>query len=118
MAGAHAMMVVVAVAALYPLYFVAITAFKTQHEYLTNRMWPPAHPTLENFRLAFRDGEIVRWVANSLVLTVVAALAAYPLARGRFRGQRLYLGANVVLMVIPPVVLVVPLYLLSVSLNL
>jgi raffinose/stachyose/melibiose transport system permease protein len=126
LAGAHAMLVVTAVAALYPLYFVAITAFKTQHEYLTNRMWPPAHPTLENFREAFRDGEIVRWVANSLVLTVasvvistvVAALAAYPLARGRFRGQRVYLGANVVLMVVPPVVLVVPLYLLSVSLDL
>src|SRR4051794_14192423 len=115
-----------AVAALYPLYFVLITAFKTQHEYLTNRMWPPAHPTLANVRQAFRDGEILRWVANSLILTVgavvistiVAALAAYPLARTRFRGQRVYLGTNVVLMVIPPVVLVVPLYLLSVTLDL
>src|SRR3954452_16676645 len=100
MAGAHAIMVVMAGAALYPLYFVAITAFKTPHEYLTNRMWPPAHPTLANVRQAFRDGEILRWVANSLILTVgavvistiVAALAAYPLARTRFRGQRVYLG--------------------------
>jgi ABC-type glycerol-3-phosphate transport system permease component len=89
-------------------------------------MWPPAHPTLDNFHQAFRDGEILRWVANSLILTVgsvvistaVAALAAYPLARSRFRGQSMFLGLNIVLMVIPPVVLVVPLYLLSVSLNL
>src|SRR3954447_3405760 len=119
-------MAVMVVATLYPLYFVLITAFKTPHEYLTNRMWPPSDPTLANFRQAFRDGEIVRWAANSLVLTIasvvistiVATLAAYPLARFTFRGQRLYLGANVVLMVVPPVVLVVPLYLLSVTLDL
>jgi ABC-type glycerol-3-phosphate transport system permease component len=125
-AGAHAIMAVMVVATLYPLYFVLITAFKTPHEYLTNRMWPPSDPTLANFREAFRDGEIVRWAINSAVLTVgaviistlVAALAAYPLARTAFRGQRLYLGTNVVLMVVPPVVLVVPLYLLSVTLDL
>src|SRR3954447_5291425 len=119
-------MAVMVVATLYPLYFVLITAFKTPHEYLTNRMWPPSDPTLANFRQAFRDGEILRWAASSLVLTIasvvistiVATLAAYPLARFTFRGQRLYLGANVVLMVVPPVVLVVPLYLLSVSLDL
>ena len=123
--GAHALMLVMALATLYPLYFVLITAFKTQREYLTNRMWPPSNPTLENFHAAFRDGAIIKWATNSLILTVgsvtistvVAALAAYPLARGSFFGRRTFFGVNVVLMVVPPVVLIVPLYLLSITLG-
>src|SRR5579862_5715634 len=110
-------MLVMALATLYPLYFVLITAFKTQREYLTNRMWPPAHPTLDNFHAAFRDGAIIKWATNSLILTfgsvalstVIAVLAAYPLARGSFPGRRTFFGVNVVLMVVPPVVLIVPL---------
>jgi ABC-type glycerol-3-phosphate transport system permease component len=123
--GAQAMMLVIGLATLYPLYFVVITAFKTQHEYLTNRMWPPSNPTLANFHAAFRDGAIIKWATNSMILTVssvaistvIAAFAAYPLARSSFFGRRTFFGVNVVLMVVPPVVLIVPLYLLSITLG-
>src|SRR5262245_54768290 len=112
-------MLVMSVLMLYPLYFIVVTAFKTQSEYLTNRMLPPAHPTLHNFGDAFRDGGLLRWIGNSLVVTLgavavstlFAALAAYPLARRVFPGRKFFIGLNVVLMVVPPVVLVVPLFL-------
>lgn len=124
--SAHALMIVVSVLTLYPLYFVVVTALKSQKEYATNRMLPPAHPTLHNFGDAFRDGELLRWIANSLIVTVaavvvstlIAALAAYPLSRRTFPGRKTFIGLNVMLMVIPPVVLVIPLFLLFVNLHL
>lgn len=87
-------MVGVGVLTIFPLYFMAITSLKTRAEYLTNQFLPPSDPTLENFREAFRDGELLRWIGNSVLITVasvtiaaiVSALAAYPLARARFPG--------------------------------
>lgn len=124
--SAQVLMIVVSVVTLYPLYFVVVTALKSQKEYATNRMLPPLHPTLHNFGDAFRDGELLRWIANSLVVTVgavalstlIAAAAAYPLARRAFRGRKAFIGLNVLLMVVPPVVLIVPLFLLFVNLHL
>ena len=49
-------MIAVGVLTVFPLYFIVITAFKTRKEYLTNEFLPPSHPTLANFRAAFRDG--------------------------------------------------------------
>jgi ABC-type glycerol-3-phosphate transport system permease component len=119
-------MLVVAVLTVYPLYFIIVTAFKTRAEYLDNRFLPPSDPTLENFRRAFRDGELLTWIGNSVLITVasviastvVAALAAYPLARATFPGRRAVFSLNVALMVVPPVVLVVPLFLFFVDLGL
>src|SRR2546421_2764014 len=101
-------MVAVSVLTISPLYFVVVPAFKTQSEYATNRMLPPAHPTLHNFGDAFRDGELLRWIANSVIVTVgavavstlIAALAAYPLSRRNFPGRKAFIGLNVMLMVI------------------
>src|SRR3954468_12522466 len=116
----------IGVLTLYPLYFIVITAFKTRKEYLDNQFLPPTDPTLQNFHDAFRDGQLLTWVANSLIITtvsvvvaaVVSGLAAYPLARMRFPGRLPFIGLNVVLMVVPPVVLVVPLFLFFVNLGL
>jgi ABC-type glycerol-3-phosphate transport system permease component len=122
---AQAAMLGVGVMTIFPLYFIVVTALKTRKEYLTNQFLPPSDPTLDNFREAFRDGELLRWVFNSFVITtssvviaaIIAALAAFPLARRRFPGRLPFIGLNVVLMVVPPVVLVVPLFLLSVQLG-
>jgi ABC-type glycerol-3-phosphate transport system permease component len=123
---AQAAMLGIGVLTIYPLYFIIITALKTRKEYLDNQFLPPSDPTLENFRAAFRDGQLLTWVANSLIITVasvlvaaiVSALAAYPLSRARFPGRLPFIGLNVVLMVVPPVVLVVPLFLFFVNLGL
>jgi ABC-type glycerol-3-phosphate transport system permease component len=122
---AQAAMIGIGVLTLYPLYFILITAFKTRDEYLDNQFLPPTDPTLENFRAAFRDGELLRWIANSAGITiasvaiaaVVAALAAYPLARHVFPGRRPFIALNVMLLVVPPVVLVVPLFLFFVGMG-
>ena len=122
---AQAAMLGIGILTLYPLYFILITAFKTRDEYLDNKFLPPSDPTLENVRAAFRDGELLRWILNSAGITiasvavaaVVAALAAYPLARHVFPGRRPFMALNVMLLVVPPVVLVVPLFLFFIGLG-
>ena len=64
-------MIAVAFMTVFPLYFILITAFKTRKEYLTNEFLPPSHPTLVNLREAFRDGQLLTWIGNSVVITVV-----------------------------------------------
>ena len=116
----------IGVLTIFPLYFIVVTALKSQKEYLTNQFLPPHHPTLANFRTAFQDGTLFHWVLNSVIITtsstviaaLVSALAAYPVARARFPGRLPFLGLNIVLMVVPPVVLVVPLFLFFVNLGL
>jgi ABC-type glycerol-3-phosphate transport system permease component len=125
-AAAKAAMAAMAVLTVFPVYFIAITSLKTRKEYAANQFLPPRHPTLQNFHDAFQDGALLRWVANSVAITVasvivaaiVSALAAYPLARFRFPGRLPFIGLNIVLMVVPPVVLVVPLFIFFVNLGL
>ena len=71
---AQAMMIAVGFMTIFPLYFILITAFKTRTEYLTNQFLPPSHPTLVNVREAFRDGQLLTWVGNSIIITVVHGL--------------------------------------------
>jgi ABC-type glycerol-3-phosphate transport system permease component len=123
---AEAAMVSMALFTIFPVYFIAITSLKTRHEYAGNKFLPPHHPTLQNFRDAFQDGALLKWVANSVIITlssvaiaaIVSALAAYPLARYRFPGRLPFIGLNILLMVVPPVVLVVPLFLFFINLGL
>ena len=122
----QAAMASVGVLTIFPLYFIVITSLKTRKEYLDNQFLPPSHPTFANFREAFADGTLFHWVLNSVIITtgsvviaaVVSALAAYPLARSRFPGRLPFLALNIVLMVVPPVVLIVPLFLFFVNLGL
>jgi ABC-type glycerol-3-phosphate transport system permease component len=112
------------VLALFPLYVMLTAAFKSQDEFLAHPFRPPLEPTLRGFREAVND-EFVRWFANSLILTVgavtvtlvLASLAAWGFARWEFRGRDTLLGALVSLMVVPPVVLLVPLFVFGAKLG-
>lgn len=122
----QALLVAMSVIALYPLYYMVITAFKTRGEYLNSQFMPPFHPTLENVLEALSQGDLVTWTLNSVIVTVssvliataVSVLAAYALARMDFYGRDAFLNGAVSLMVVPPVVLIVPLFLLMVEVGL
>ena len=40
---------------LFPIYFVVMTALKTQDEYVSNKLWPSASPTVVNFGTVSRS---------------------------------------------------------------
>jgi ABC-type glycerol-3-phosphate transport system permease component len=90
-------------------------------------MWGlPGHPTLGNFSTALADGRLLGWTWNSILVTVfsvgictvVSALAAYAFARMRFPGRDTLLNIFIAMIVIPPVILIIPLFILAVNVNL
>lgn len=107
-----------------PILYSLINAFKPINELF---LYPPRffvyHPTLENFRELFRlqDTSLVpfeRYVFNSLFTSiigtaayvVVAALAAYPLAKHKFRGKTLLFQVIVWAILFRPEVTGIPQY--------
>lgn len=117
--GAQQMLLVaLSLISLYPLWFVMQTALKTPAAYTLDPTGLPVHPTLANFAELFATMPFARWTLNSAVVaavsvsaaTLIAMLAAYALAFGRFVGRRAFLQLNIALMALPPVALVVPLF--------
>jgi raffinose/stachyose/melibiose transport system permease protein len=114
----HAFLVVVSLAALYPLWFIVSTALKTNTDYQLDPTGFPTHPTLGALRSIVSDQPLPRWMWNSFLVTVssvavstlMALLAAYAAVFGRFRGHRVFLSTSVALMVVPPVTLLVPMF--------
>jgi multiple sugar transport system permease protein len=106
--------------ALFPFVWMAITAFKRDSD-LYNPTYNPflfnEPPTLEHFRLLFRETKFPRWIVNSawvglatVLITLCLALpAGYALARlrGRF-GQHLAIAVFLTYL-IPPTLLFIPL---------
>lgn len=78
-----------------------------------------------NFTRALTDGGVLRAMFNSAIITVcstvltclVAAFAAYPLARRANKFNNLVLAGIVALMMIPPLSILVPLYSFMVNIN-
>lgn len=122
----HAILLVAVFTALFPSYFMFTTSFKTNDEYRFNKIGLPKQIMLHQYEEAIFQNEFIRWMLNSATFalgsvalsTVVSALAAFAIARMRFRGQNALLALSTSLMVIPPVVLVVPLFLLFTQLEL
>jgi ABC-type glycerol-3-phosphate transport system permease component len=115
-----------AVVMLYPVFFMATTAFKTQGQYLDSPYALPWPLSVDNFSQAVRGGAFFTWFKNSMILTLgsviistaAAALAAFAIARMRFRGRDVLLSISTALMVVPPVVMLLPLFILFVNLEL
>jgi ABC-type glycerol-3-phosphate transport system permease component len=117
--GARQVIVILAtLLALYPVYFMVISAFKTKAEYSADKFGLPGSLYLNNFVTAFAGEKFFIRFMNSTILTVlavggsliVACLAAYAFARMDFPGKKTLFNIVLALMVIPPVVMIVPLF--------
>jgi ABC-type glycerol-3-phosphate transport system permease component len=120
----HAVLALASFTALFPVYVMVTAAFKTQSDFLNSPLSPPFRASLGGFRTALND-QFPRWLANSVMVTsasvgatlVIAALAAWGLSRWSFRGREALLSLLVSLMVVPPVVLLVPLFVFGAKLG-
>jgi ABC-type glycerol-3-phosphate transport system permease component len=121
----HVLLLAFVAITLVPVYFMLVNSFKTPEEYIGNPYGFPDQPTLSTLGEAFRGGDLLRWLGNSALFTVasvalstvIAALAAYPLALMRWRPGPVVLSLLIALMVVPPIVLVIPLFQLVVDLG-
>ncbi|MFF3442619.1 carbohydrate ABC transporter permease [Streptosporangium sp. NPDC002721] len=116
-----------AVVWLAPLAWAVATSLKPEAD--TNQVplrWVGSEVTLDAYGLVLGTGGIVKWAINSTVTAVVvtlmtvlfSAMAAYGFARTRFRGRRVLLAAILAGIMVPPQVLIAPLFAEMVALGL
>jgi N,N'-diacetylchitobiose transport system permease protein len=131
-AGVNAFGVLVAVATLFPLFWMVSTAFKPAQEIfsLTPNL-VPAHPTLGNFRYVMSGqasgiGTVWLFFRNSMVVTLSAVvfasllslLASVAVARFQFRLRASFLVMLLIVQMIPAQALLIALFLDFERLNL
>ncbi|WP_431946046.1 carbohydrate ABC transporter permease [Actinacidiphila sp. bgisy167] len=114
----HALGIAAALFFVLPFVFVLLTAVMSDNQALTRDLWPR---TWEwgNFATVWDTPGFLTWWRNTLlyaglgtVLTVVSSTpVAYALARFRFRGRHLSLMLVIATMMLPPQVVIVPMYL-------
>jgi multiple sugar transport system permease protein len=113
-----------AVVSLVPMAWLLLAPSKTDEQVVNNS--PLSFGSFKGYFTAwnnlkfFDDGVIQQWVINSVVFniaiviiaTVTASLAGFVLSASRIRFKRAYLISTLIMMLIPPVALVVPLFVL------
>ncbi len=103
-----------------PLAWVLFTSLKPGPEIFASPWSLPNPPQWDNYARAWGEAGIARYFLNSLVVTVttlaillpVGAMAAYVLARYRFRGARFVFGAFLGGLMFPIFLTIVPLFFL------
>lgn len=118
-AGVYLALVVIALLTIFPLFWMVSSAFKTGTDVYS--LSPiPERPTLDNFRYVFTQVPFLRYMFNSLFVsvsvTVIAlffhSMAAYALARLRFPGRELIFTLIFSTLLVSLPVILVPLFVL------
>jgi multiple sugar transport system permease protein len=107
---------------LLPVAWVVIASTKSGHELFSTFTFLPGTGFADNLTdlSAYRGGVYWKWMANSLLYAglgallscAVSALSGYALARYRFRGREAIFNVLLTGVLMPPVILAVPQYLL------
>ena len=121
----HSLLIVVALMFLAPFVFIALTALMTNSQALSEHLWPRPF-RWQNFIDVFHQAPIWRWALNTMIYSCLATLGvlvssipvAYALSRIRWRGRNVAFGLVLIALMLPPVVSVVPLYVMWAKLGL
>jgi multiple sugar transport system permease protein len=120
----YVVLILLALLFISPLIFMLATSFKTSGDAAS--LPPSLIPdpfTTDAYRTVTGSGTetpVIRWFANSMIaatlhallVVTTSALAAYPLARMQFRGKKIVFGAIIATLFVPPVILIIPNYLI------
>lgn len=110
---------------IFPIYQMVLVSFLPQAAILSSPVLPdPGILTIGNYVRTFTNGVIspviylnssIVGMATTVLATTISVLAGYSLARFRFFGSRLMDRFILLAYVIPPILLVVPIYVTMVS---
>ena len=118
-AAINAAGIVVAVIALFPVYWMVLTSFKRNSEVRTlTPQFVPNNPTLENYRRVFERDFFWTAMRNSALVTAtvvvlalsIAFLAAVAISRFRFRGRVAFVIIVLAIQMIPAEALIISLF--------
>ncbi|MGW7317345.1 carbohydrate ABC transporter permease [Streptomyces sp. NPDC054865] len=114
----HSLGVAAALFFVLPFVFLLLTSLMSDQQALTRDLWPRTWEW-DNYLTVWNTPGFLTWWRNTLLyaglgtlLTVVSSVpVAYALAKFRFRGRRLSLLLVIAMMMLPPQVVVIPMYL-------
>lgn len=121
------LLIIVVVVLLFPFLWMVSTSLKPPEEVFTPRpRWIPLNPTLRNFVNILGETPFPRYFLNSVVVAfvtmllalVVTVFAGYALSRYRFRGKQAFSLWLLVSQMFPPMLLVIPIFVLMLKLGL
>ncbi|GAA5060578.1 carbohydrate ABC transporter permease [Nocardia callitridis] len=124
-AAVYALVLLGALLTVAPLVLSALTALKTPQQFARESALTPPHPvTMENFHTAFEHG-LGRAVLVTALMTafitggqlLTSILAAYAFARTQFPGRDTLFWVYLATMMVPPMVTLIPLYLMFAKLG-
>ncbi len=104
---------------LLPFVWAVATSFQSEQDVSSPGLNPVKGAlTLEAYRQVFDRGTLPTWAFNSILIAglvtlitiVLSTLAAYGFSRGTFRGRRALLAVTVASIMVPPQLLIVPLF--------
>ncbi|MFJ3488961.1 carbohydrate ABC transporter permease [Leifsonia aquatica] len=105
-----------------PLVWIVLTSFKTDSDAIRNPFSAFPAPWSMDAYITLASGQqpIFRWFLNSLlaatlqtaIILVTASAAAYALARLEFWGKKIVFGAIIATLLVPPVIFLIPNYLI------
>lgn len=115
----HSITIALSLMFLGPVVFLFLTSMMTSNQTLTSEIWPQSwHP--ENYGAVFTKAPLLKYLANTTMYAVLAMSfmlfasvpAAYGLAKLRWRGRNTTMILIICMMMLPPQVTTVPLYLM------
>jgi multiple sugar transport system permease protein len=114
----HAVAIGVGLLFVLPFVFVLLTSVMSDQQTLTKDLWPQTWQW-HNYVDVWHTGGFATWWRNTILyatvgtaLTLVSSIpVAYALAHFRFRGRKLAMMVVVATMMLPPQVVIVPMYL-------
>jgi multiple sugar transport system permease protein len=113
---------VLAIMFLAPVVYILLTSLMTSTQALTSEYWPKTWRP-ENYAEVFEKAPFGRYIINTIMYAVLATLfmlmssipAAYALSKLRWRGRNMTFLVIICIMMLPPQVVAVPLYLMWAS---
>ena len=119
-------LMLLALSAVFPLYFMLQASFRSQAQWNNSELGLPAWFSLSNFRQALLGGFAAEYLRNSAVVTVgstllslvASTMAGFAFSKLRWRLRNVTYYFVLAWLALPPVVLIVPIYIEMVQLHL
>ncbi len=119
-AAHYTMLIVLALLCIAPIAVIFATSLRQQVQIFAEPLNFLFMPTLENYRAVLQEDKLDRYLGNSLVVglgstvitLVLGCMAAYGLARFRFKGRTTIAYTTLLLRTVPLAVLAIPVFMI------
>ena len=123
----YALLIAIVLAVIFPFYWMVLTSLRTpKGVYVREGMLVPRDLTLENYEYIFQERPASTWLRNSILIglfssalaVTISVLAAYSIARLRYRGNRTVARGVLFTYLIPGSLLFIPYFMMMLNLGL